>query len=68
MWTKEFWLDLLERAIATFAEVMLGYITITDAPIDWPTALKMSGVAVLGAIFKCIVLKSRTVPKDDSLE
>lgn len=68
MWTKEFWLDLLERTIATFAEVMLGYITVKNGPINWREGLSVAGVAALGAVFKCIVLKSRTIHKDDSLE
>lgn len=63
MWTKEFWMDLLERSIATFAEVMLGFLAL-GGDIDWKHALSVSAVAFLTAVFKCIVLRARIAPKE----
>ena len=63
MWTKEFWMDLLERSIATFAETMLGFLAV-GGTIDWKHALSVSAVAFLTAVFKCIVLRARTAPKE----
>lgn len=57
MTTKEFWIDLLERSVATFAEAMLGFLTIGMAieQIDWLMALSVSGVAVMVTVLKCFV-------------
>lgn len=57
MTTKEFWIDLVERSVATFAEAMLGFLTIGMAieQIDWLMALSVSGVAVMVTVLKCFV-------------
>lgn len=56
MWTWEFWSDTLERAVYTFAEAMLGYMTVGGfSDIDWKHALSVSGVAFIATIFKCIL-------------
>ena len=57
MTTKEFWIDLLERSGATFAEAMLGFLTVGAAieQIDWLMALSVSGVAVMVTLLKCFV-------------
>lgn len=57
MRTKEFWLDLLERCIATFAEAMLGFLTVGVAisEVDWLMALSVSGVATMVTVCKCFM-------------
>ena len=50
--SKEFWLEVAERAIKTFAEAMLSVITVSGvavgfSEIDWIKALSVSGVAVI---------------------
>lgn len=57
MTTKKFWIDLIERCIATFAEAMLGFLTVGMAlnEIDWLMALSVSGVAVMVTVCKCFI-------------
>lgn len=57
MTTKKFWIDLIERCIATFAEAMLGFLTVGMAlnEIDWLMALSVSGVATLVTVCKCFI-------------
>lgn len=59
MWTKEFWLDTLERSVCTFAEAMVGYMAVnTLAEVDWINALSVSGVAFIVTVLKCIIFKA----------
>lgn len=54
---KQFIKDLLERAIKTFAQVMLGYVTVQGATIrsiDWSTAFSISGVAMVASALTSI--------------
>lgn len=57
LFTKEFWLETLERSIKTFAEVVLSMITVgqTFLDINWLNVLSVSGVAVVISIFTSIV-------------
>lgn len=53
--SKEFWEEIAERAIKTFAEAMLSVVTINGvsvgfAEVDWLSALSVSGVAVVISI------------------
>lgn len=52
MLNKTWWQATLIRAIKTFAECMLGYITIgaTISEINWIHALSASAVATLAAV------------------
>lgn len=54
---RQFFIDLAERSIATFAEAMLGFLTVGVAlnEIDWLMALSVSGVAVMITVCKCFV-------------
>lgn len=63
MTIKEFWIDLLERSVATFAEAMLGFMTVGMAinEINWIMALSVSTVAVIITICKCLI---KTKPSD----
>lgn len=57
--TKEFWLDLAERCIATFAETFLGFIVVEGVSgletIEWIPALSVSAVATLASALKAFV-------------
>lgn len=52
MLNKTWWKATLIRAVKTFAECMLGYITIgaTISEINWLHALSASAVATLAAV------------------
>lgn len=52
MLNKTWWKATLIRAVKTFAECMLGYITIgaTISEINWVHALSASAVATLAAV------------------
>lgn len=53
---KKFILDMLERALKTFAQVLVGFIGAGAAfgDIDWGHALSVAGVAVLASILTSI--------------
>ena len=57
MTRKEFYIDLLERALATFAEAMLGFLTFGVAinDINWSQAFSVSIVATMISVCKCFV-------------
>lgn len=59
---KEFWIDTAYRCLWTFAEAMLGCITIgqTITEIHWVHALSVSAVATLICLLKQIAKKSDT--------
>ena len=54
---KTFIKDMIERAIKTFAQTMLGYTSVTGVAfgdIDWVLALSVSGVAALTSILTSV--------------
>lgn len=53
---KAFIKDMAERAIKTFAQVLLGFIGagVAFGDIDWTHALSVAGVAVLASILTSI--------------
>lgn len=58
--TKEFWDEIEERAIKTFAEAMLSVITVNGvavgfADINWGAAFSISGVAVIVSVLTNII-------------
>ena len=61
---KEFYIDLLERALATFAEAMLGFLTfgLALSEINWAQAISVSLVATMISVCKCFV---KLKPQDD---
>jgi hypothetical protein len=69
MRSKEFWVDLLERAIATFAEAMLGFLTFGVAidDINWSQAVSVSIVATMISVCKCFI-KIKPAGGDDETE
>lgn len=59
MFTKEFWIDLVERVISTFAETFVGCVTIGAGfgQIDWVEIISISGVAALVTLLKAFIKK-----------
>lgn len=58
MWTKQFGLAILERALKTFAQALVavfaaGSVTVLD--VDWTQALAVSGTAALISILTSVV-------------
>lgn len=61
MWTKSFWKDTTERAVATAAEVALGIFTASAIieGLDYQHAAITVGVATAAAVLKAIVAQYR---------
>ncbi|WP_029926391.1 holin [Nocardia otitidiscaviarum] len=56
MWVYQFWADTAERALKTFAQVLVGFIAVgtvlTD--ISWGSALSMAATAALVSVLTSI--------------
>lgn len=62
--TRAFWQDLLERAVSTFAQALLG----AGAVLSFDTtSLKIAGVAAAAAVLKGIVASQVGAPDSASL-
>jgi hypothetical protein len=58
MWTKEFWIQAAERAIKTFAQVMLGFLVVGQSGVlnvDWANTLSVSAVAAFASILMSLI-------------
>ena len=58
MWNKPFWEDAGERALRTFAQVMLGFLVVGETGIldvDWENSLSVSAVAAFASILMSVV-------------
>lgn len=58
MFTKTFWLDAGERALKTFAQVLLSVFAISGVTVlnaDWTEALAVAATATLGSLLTSIV-------------
>jgi uncharacterized YccA/Bax inhibitor family protein len=55
--TKTFLKDLIERAVKTFAQAMLGFFvgSVTILTVDWTAALAISGTMVLASILTSLL-------------
>lgn len=64
---KEFWKDTALRCLWTFAEAMLGFVTIGQAMTDisWKHALSVSAVAVIVCLIKQLGVYARNNVKED---
>jgi len=60
--SKSFWSGLLERAISTFAQSLLGALVVGSSvvDIDWKTALGIAGTATLAAVLKAFAAPAET--------
>ena len=55
---KDFIKDMVERAVKTFAQVLLGFIGIEGVgfgDVNWVRALSVAGVATLASILMSII-------------
>ena len=58
MWTVEFWRSSAERALRTFAQVLLSMIVVGETgflDVDWVQAGSVSGLAALASVLMSIV-------------
>ena len=58
MWNKPFWEDAGERALRTFAQVMLGFLVVGETGIldvDWENSLSVSAVAAFASVLMSVV-------------
>lgn len=67
---NEFLKDMLERVIATVAEVMLGYCTMAEtiSQIDWRVAIGACSLAALITILKCIIKEFKEKESNEDWE
>lgn len=67
IWTKDFWLALFERVVATFVQVLLAVIAVDGfdfVQADWREILATAGIAAGVAFLKGLLanLATRTGP------
>jgi len=58
MWTVEFWKTAGERALRTFAQVLLSMIVVGETgflDVDWVQAGSVSGLAALASVLMSVV-------------
>lgn len=68
MFTKEFWFDAAERAVKTFAQVLVAVFTVSGVTVlnaDWGTALATAGTAVLVSLLTSLLSATKTATVDD---
>lgn len=61
LFTKLFWVDAFERILATFGEVMLGFLAVDASPVqvNWSLALYVASIASGAALLKAIVAAAK---------
>ncbi len=72
MWTLKFWKDAGERAVRTFAQVLLAFLVIEGYQIgfedvEWMRATSVGGVAATASVLFSIVGTGVGNPTDASL-
>ena len=67
--TKEWLMASLSRAIWTFAETFLGFLTVGAAisEVEWLRALSVAAVAMLISFLKCVVVGVPEAQADGTL-
>ena len=58
MWTVEFWKSVGERALRTFAQVLLSMIVVGETgfmDVDWVQAGSVAGLAALASVLMSVV-------------
>ena len=58
MWTVEFWRSSAERALRTFAQVLLSMIVVGETgfmDVDWVQAGSVAGLAALASVLMSVV-------------
>ena len=67
--SKSFWSGLVERAVSTFAQALLGALVIGSsiADLDWKSALGIAATATLVSVLKSFATPAETdraIPTD----
>lgn len=58
MWTVELWKTAGERAIRTFAQVLLSVIVVGETgfmDVDWQQSLSVAGLAAVASVLMSVV-------------
>lgn len=69
MKTKQFWVDLAERALSTFAQSLLATLAV-GMPVwdlDWVGAVGIALTATVVSVLKCLAAASTGQPDSASL-
>lgn len=70
MWTRTFWRDAAERAVATAAEAALALVAADGMgvlEVDWAHVGSVSGLAAVAAVLKALVASRTGDPSSASL-
>ena len=67
--SKSFWSGLVERAVSTFAQALLGALVIGSsiADLDWKSVLGVAATATMASVLKSFVAPAETdraIPTD----
>lgn len=67
--SKSFWSGLVERAVSTFAQALLGALVIGSsiADLDWKSVLGVAATAALASVLKSFAAPAETdraIPTD----
>lgn len=67
--SKSFWSGLVERAVSTFAQALLGALVIGSsiADLDWKSVLGVAATATLASVLKSFATPAETdraIPTD----
>lgn len=67
--SKSFWSGLVERAVSTFAQALLGALVIGSsiADLDWKSVLGVAATATLASVLKSFTAPAETdraIPTD----
>ncbi len=60
--SKSFWSGLIERAVSTFAQALLGALVVgaSIVDIDWKAALGIAATATLASVLKAFAAPAET--------
>lgn len=69
MRSKQFWLDLLERAVKTFAQTLLAWLVVDQTvwEMDWEQGLGLAATATVASILTSFASLKVATPETASL-
>lgn len=70
MWTVEFWKDVAERAIKTFAQVAATFLVLGTtgvADVDWVLVVSVAGVSALVSVLTSVASEGVGTPGNASV-
>lgn len=69
--SKQFWIDALDRAVATFAQAAIGTLTagvVGVLDVDWPQVASVAGLASLVSVLTSVAFRGGSSdPRDNGL-